>query len=81
MLLLAAMPTHLSPHQLRLLIQLLHVATLAGMLEPEDFSLQCIQKFGILRESLVVELVLSQNLSQVRVSILLIRTFQCVPVN
>jgi hypothetical protein len=75
MLLLPAMPAQLSSHQLRLLIQLLHVATLAGMLEPEYFPLQGIQDFGILRESLVIELILSQNLSQVRMSILFIHTF------
>jgi hypothetical protein len=51
------------------------------MLEPEDFPLQGIQEFGILRESLVIELILSQNLSQVRMSIFFIHTFQGMPVN
>lgn len=81
MLLLPAIPARLRPHQLRLLIQLLHVAPLAGMLEPEDFPLQGIQEFGILRESLVIELILPQNLSQVRMSILFVHTFQGMPIN
>jgi hypothetical protein len=75
------MPTHLSSHMRRLLIQLLYVAPLAGMLEPEDFPLQCIQEFGILWEGLVIELILPQDLSQVRMSILFIHSFQGVPIN
>jgi hypothetical protein len=81
MLLLPAFSAYLYPPLLRFLIQLLNVAALAGMLEPEDFPLQGVQEFGILRESLVIELILSQNLSQVRMSIFFIHTFQGMPVN
>ena len=47
MLLLPAFSAYLYPPLLRFLIQLLNVAALAGMLEPEDFPLQGVQKFGI----------------------------------
>ena len=47
MLLLPALSAYLNPPLLRLLIQLLNVAALAGVLEPENFPLQGIQEFGI----------------------------------
>jgi hypothetical protein len=81
MLLLPALPANLNPPLLRLLIELPNVAALAGVLEPEDLPLQGIQEFGIQRECLDIELILPQNLSQVRMSILFINSFQGMPIN
>ena len=81
MLLLPAMPARLRSHLCRLLIQVLHVAPLVGMLEPEDFPLQGIQEFGVLWEGLVIELILPQDLSQVWMIILFIHSFQGLPIN